>query len=105
MLLKESEKQDCAVVRAWKRLMDYFSTKDYLEGSVHIQIIHYIYLNNRHMKETFFSVAWKNYVGERTLYRYRKKYIECFKKYYMEEQGTFHAEKAVLTENKTIKII
>ena len=89
-MLMKNKARDCAVWRAWDRLMDYFSTKDYLEGSNHVQIIKYIYLRKHYLKESFFSVAWKNYIGERTLYRYRKKYIECFAKYYMEEQSVIN---------------
>ena len=85
-LINENEVQDSAAVRAWKRMMDYYLTKDFLDGHHHVEIIIYIYKTKRHLKETVYCFAWKNCIGERTLYRYRKKYILCFKRYYTEEK-------------------
>lgn len=85
-LIKDLSKQTPAV-RAWNRMMDYFLTNDYLDGNHHVQTIVYIYQTNCYRNETIYCFAWKNYIGERTLYRYRKKYILCFKRYYEEECG------------------
>lgn len=78
--------QESAAVRAWKRMMDYYLTKDFLDGHHHVDIIIYIYQRKRYLNETLYCLSWKNYIGERTLYRYRKKYILCFKWYYAEEK-------------------
>ena len=85
-LLKESVAQESAASRAWNRMIDYYLTNDFLDGNNHAEIIVYIYLTNHYLNETVYCVSWKNYVGERTLYRYRKKYILCFKRYYEEEK-------------------
>ena len=84
-LLRENETQESAAIRAWKRMMDYYLTKDFLEGHNHVSIIVYIYQSKRYLNETLYCFSWKNFIGERTLYRYRKKYILCFKHYYKEE--------------------
>ena len=89
-LLYENEP---AAIRAWKRMMDYFTTNDYLEGNNHIKIISYIYLTRHYLDETFYCCAWKNFIGERTLYRYRKKYVSCFTRFYKEEKS---AEKKLI---------
>ena len=85
-LINENEAQESAAIRAWKRMMDYYLTKDFLDGHHHVEIIIYIYQTKHYLNETFYCFAWKNFIGERTLYRYRKKYILCFKRYYTEEK-------------------
>lgn len=84
-LIKEDGNREPAALRAWNRMIDYFLTNDFLEGNNHVEIITYIYTTRNHLKETLYCFAWKNYIGERTLYRYRKKYVLCFKRYYIEE--------------------
>ena len=86
-LIEKKGLRESAAIRAWNRMMDYFLTNDFLEGSNHVAIITYIYLTTHYVNETFYCFAWKNFIGERTLYRYRKKYIFCFKYYYNEEQA------------------
>ncbi len=83
-LIKDASQQTPAV-RAWNRMIDYFLTNDFLDGNHHVQTITYIYQTSNYLNETIYCFAWKNYIGERTLYRYRKKYILCFKRYYEEE--------------------
>ena len=78
--------QESAAVRAWNRMMDYYLTKDFLDGHHHVDIIIYIYQAQHYLNETVYCFSWKNFIGERTLYRYRKKYILCFKRYYTEEK-------------------
>ena len=86
-LINEHKNQENdAATLAWKRMIDYFLTNDFLEGNNHVAIITYIYTTRHYVNETFYCFAWKNFIGERTLYRYRKKYILCFKHYYSEEQ-------------------
>lgn len=85
-LINENSSQKDAAIRAWNRMMDYFTTNDFLDGHNHAEIINYIYQTNHYLNETLYCFAWKNYIGERTLYRYRKKYILCFKRYYEEEK-------------------
>ncbi len=85
-LINENSSQKDVAIRAWNRMMDYFITNDFLDGHNHAQIISYIYQTNRYLNETVYCFAWKNHIGERTLYRYRKKYILCFKRYYEEEK-------------------
>ena len=85
-LIEENGNEDSAAVRAWKRMMDYYLTKDFLDGHHHVELIICIYKTKRYLKETVYCFAWKNCIGERTLYRYRKKYILCFKRYYTEEK-------------------
>ena len=78
--------RESAAVRAWNRMMDYYLTKDFLDGHHHVDIIIYIYQARHYLNETVYCFSWKNFIGERTLYRYRKKYILCFKRYYTEEK-------------------
>ena len=85
-LINENRSSESAAIRAWNRMIDYFSTNDFLDGYNHVEIITYIYKTKHYANETVYCLAWKNYIGERTLYRYRKKYILCFKRYYEEEQ-------------------
>ena len=85
-LIEKNQSQESAAVRAWERMMDYYLTKDFLEGHHHVELIIYIYKTKRYLQETVYCFAWKNCIAERTLYRYRKKYILCFKRYYMEEK-------------------
>ena len=85
-LINKNGLQEAAAIRAWNRMIDYFLTNDFLEGNHHVAIITYIYQTTHYLNETFYCFAWKNFIGERTLYRYRKKYICCFKHYYSEEQ-------------------
>ena len=85
-LINQNEDEKSAAIRAWERMKDYYLTKDYLDGHHHVEIIDYIYKSQRYLMETVYCFAWKNFVGERTLYRYRKKYIRCFKRYYKQEQ-------------------
>ena len=84
-LIHQDGDQDSAAIRAWRRTLDYFLTNDFLDGHNHVEIIVYIYTTKRYLSESIYCFAWKNYIGERTLYRYRKKYIRCFKHYYEEE--------------------
>lgn len=79
--------QESAAIRAWNRMIDYFLMNDYLEGHHHSEIITYIYLTKHYLNETVYCMSWNTCIGERTLYRYRKKYVLCFKYYYGEEQG------------------
>ena len=81
-----SDTESSAALRAWNRMMDYYGMKDFLEQANHVKVIVYIYLRNKHLNETLYCVSWKNYIGERTLYHYRKKYVLCFKRYYQLEQ-------------------
>ena len=85
-LINENSSQKDVAIRAWNRMLDYFLTNDFLDGHNHMEIINYIYKNRRALHETFYCIAWKNYMAERTLFRYRKKYVRCFKRYYAEEQ-------------------
>ena len=89
-LINKNEAQESAAVRAWKRMMDYFLTNDFLEGNHQVALITYIYKTKHYQNETCYCFAWKNFIGERTLYRYRKKYILCFKHYYVEESDAKH---------------
>ena len=82
LLLYEKE---YAAIRAFEKMRDYFVTNDYLEGYHHCEIIEYIYLTKHYQEETLCRIALENHVGERTLYRYRKKYIICFQFHYKEE--------------------
>ena len=85
-LIEKNQSQESAAVRAWNRMMDYYLMKDFLDGHHHVDIILYIYQTKHYLNQTFYCCAWRNFVGERTLYRYRKKYILCFKQYYTQEQ-------------------
>ena len=73
---------DARAVESWAKVLDYFRTKDALEGSHHLSIISSVYSASNRNRETLQSVATKNHVGERTFYRYREKYIECFYYFY-----------------------
>ena len=84
-LLRESKSQSSPAYRAWDRLLNYYIMYDFLEGHNHVALITYIYQSKHALHETIYCFAWKHYIGERTLYRYRKKYILCFKRYYEEE--------------------
>lgn len=70
------------VSAAWEKTMEYFQTKDVLEGSHHVSIMQSIYKEGDRNYETLQSVATKNHIGERTFYRYREKYIDCFYYFY-----------------------
>ena len=85
-LIHENGPQKSIATRAWNRMIDYFTTNDFLDGYHHFEIITYIYETKHYLNETVYCFAWKNCIGERTLYRYRKKYILCFKRYYEEEK-------------------
>lgn len=85
-LISKNRTEKSAANRAWDRMLDYFVTNDFLDGHHHVEIIVYIYQTNRYLNETVYCFAWKHFIGERTLYRYRKKYIRCFKRYYEEEK-------------------
>ena len=76
LLSGENVSEDIAI--AWGKTVEYFRTKDALEGSSHISMIQIIYKEGIRNHETLQSVAIKNHVGERTFYRYREKYIDCF---------------------------
>ena len=79
------DEKELAAIRAWERMRDYFTTNDYLEGYHHSEIIDYIYLTKHYQEETLCRIASENNGGERTLYRYRKKYVVCFKFHYAKE--------------------
>lgn len=81
------EDEDTPARRAWKKMLEYFALNDRLEATNHIELIEYIYNPRRYVRQTLFCVAWNNYIGERTLYRYRKKYIKCFDLCYRNELG------------------
>ena len=85
-LIKADKTDKSAASRAWNRMIDYYGMKDFLEGNHHLEIIIYIYKTNHYKNETLYRSSSNNYVCERTLYRYRKKYILCFKRYYEEEK-------------------
>lgn len=85
-LIAKNENQESAAVRAWNRMIDYYVMKDFLDGHNHVEIIFYIYQKKHYLNQTLYCCAWKNCVGERTLYRYRKKYILCFKRCYTQEK-------------------
>ena len=85
-LIQENGNQESAAIRAWERMMDYYLTKDFLDGHRHVEIITYIYQTKCYLNETLYCFSWKNFIAERTLYRYRKKYIRCFKRYYAQEK-------------------
>lgn len=84
-LLKCHTDERSPVYRAWNRFLDYFRTYDLLEGTRHVDLIRYIYLKRAQKQETMFCIAWKNALSERTLYRYRQKYVKCFHEYYHQE--------------------
>ncbi len=85
-LLAETGETPTAAQRAWERLMDYYSTKDYMEGYTHAKIIEYIYQAKQYERETCECSARKKFVAPRTMYRYRKEYIKCFTRYYEQEE-------------------
>ncbi len=84
-LINESKMHNSPAYRAWNRMLDYFLMNDFLDGHDHVAIIRYIYRTKRALHETVYCFAWKHFIAERTLYRYRKKYIRCFKRFYAEE--------------------
>ena len=58
-LINENGEQESAAVRAWKRMMDYYLTKDFLEGHHHVELIIYIYKTKRYLQETVYCFAFK----------------------------------------------
>ena len=76
------ENSSTIVLAAWEKTLEYFHTKDALEGSHHVSMMLSIYKEGNRNHETLLSIATKNHVGERTFYRYREKYIDCFYYFY-----------------------
>ena len=83
--MAEPREERIAAERAWERFMDYYSTKDYMEGHTHVEIIEYIYHAKQYEREACECSARKTFVTDRTMYRYRKNYIKCFMRYYEQE--------------------
>lgn len=78
--------EEPAAMRAWLRMLDYFSTKDYLEGYQHMRTIREIYLTAKYKWKTCAGMAAEANTVERTFYRYRELYINCFLWYYTDEK-------------------
>ncbi|MBQ8428035.1 MAG: hypothetical protein IJX18_02140 [Clostridia bacterium] len=74
-----------AAKRAWARLVDFSSTIDELEKTSHTRLLHYLYCRPATQRESMLHIALKHALSERTLYRYRKKYIDCFFLFYQKE--------------------
>ena len=61
----------------WTRFLDYYATKDALENSNHIDFIRTIYSKKQPHTLKHVSLSCNLHISERTLYRYRKQYLQC----------------------------
>lgn len=69
--------QNSKAKQAFEKMCDYFKIVDKLQATRHIILINYIYNGNPNELNNLSLCAAAN-VGERTCYRYREQYIECF---------------------------
>ena len=100
--LLQEEEDPSPARRAMQKLTEFFSTIDELEFSNHARVIHDLYSRPATANESILYVSLKHAVSERTLYRYRHRYIRCFLMYYQKElkniksSSTFHPQ--ILTD-------
>ena len=75
-------RQDRHTELAFERMLEYFIVYDRLEHTNHHLIIVEIY---RHRRQSIVALSLKNFISDRTLIRYRKKYLECFSLFYQKQ--------------------
>ena len=80
--------KDQATERAFEKMLEYFSIYDQLEQTSHHLIIVEIYRNRR---QSLISLSLKSFISDRTLIRYRKKYLECFSLFYNKQRASEEA--------------
>ena len=66
-----------AFLHVWARFLDYYTTKDALEHSCHLAVIHAVYAKEQPRALKHVALSCDLHVSERTLYRYRKEYLRC----------------------------
>lgn len=84
-LLRTNKAPDSSEQIAWQKTLEYYAVKDALEGTNHWSLIKYIYTDRWSVHDTQFALSQKLCLSERSLFRYRKKYIECFYFFYNKE--------------------
>lgn len=82
VLLKET---DCPYVSdAFEKMLKFFEISDKLDNTNHTDIIKSIYFTQSNAEKNLIGYTFLNNVSERTLFRYRNKYLKCFLIYYEE---------------------
>lgn len=61
----------------WRDLLDYYETKDCLENTRHREIIDAVYNRRQPTALKHIALSVDLNLSERTLYRYRKEYLQC----------------------------
>lgn len=73
------------LMRAYEKMLDFFSVYDILEQTSHYKNIQSIYQNAKTQQKGIVALSLSLHINERTLIRYRKKYLNCIGIFYMAE--------------------
>ena len=84
--LLDSHNEDIALL--WHRFLDYYATKDRIEGSDHCHIIAAIFAKRQPRALKHVALACELHLSERTLYRYRINYLKSLRAF-ADELGLF----------------
>lgn len=73
------------LMRTYEKMLDFFSVYDILEQTSHCKNIQSIYQNAKTQQKGIVALSLSLHINERTLIRYRKKYLNCLGIFYMAE--------------------
>lgn len=73
------------LMRAYEKMLDFFSVYDILEQTSHCKNIQSIYQNAKTQQKGIVALSLSLHINERTLIRYRTKYLNCLGIFYMAE--------------------
>ena len=73
------------LMQKYEKMLDFFSVYDILEQTSHCKNIQSIYQNAKTQQKGIVALSLSLHINERTLIRYRKKYLNCLGIFYMAE--------------------
>lgn len=74
-----------AIKRAYEKTLEYFSVYDIIEHTNHCHILRKIYNDGKYRQKSVVALSLSLHTSERTLTRYRKKYLHCISVYFISE--------------------
>lgn len=83
--------KNSAVLYAFEKTKEFFAVYDIIENTNHADIIQAIYSPAKNRGNTLLHLSARLHISDRTLYRYRRKYMNCFIHYLNGDQGNSKA--------------
>lgn len=77
MIMQELDQRNPIFLKAVEKAVNFFAVYDVIERTHHAEMIRCFFGMGKNRRKTIEVIAIEEYCTSRTLYRYKKKYIDC----------------------------